>query len=151
MCSAIHGSTNCQLESQIHHPMNTRILSFFTFVLMLVGLLAPTHQAQAKDGELKIRLAASAGVTGFKGAAKYSERRAEREFQVEIEAALRHAGTALVVAVDNVVVGEIKLDALGRGRLNLNTIRREVVPVIKSGSVVKIITPAGALILTGKF
>ena len=131
--------------------MNTRILSFFTFVLMLVGLLAPTHQAQAKAGDLKIRLAVSAGVTGFKGTAKYAERRAEREFQVEIEAALRHAGTTLVVAVDNVVAGEIKLDALGRGRLNLNTIRREIVPAIKAGSEVKIITPAGVLILSGKF
>lgn len=131
--------------------MNTRVLPFLTLFLFLFGLIAPITRAHANSADLKIRLENPKNFAGVKGTAKFRDRGNEREFQVEIENARRLAGAVLVVAVDNVVVGEITVDTLGRGRLSLNNRAGAIVPVVKAGSTVKVLTADSALVLNGKF
>lgn len=112
-----------------------RIVMLSVFVASLVLSAFPMAQvAQAKGTVTKIRLIASAQYPNAKGTAKYKVDGAEREFQVEVENIKALAGKTLKVFVNGIKVGSFVVNGLGTGRLNLNTVRGDNVPMIQPGA-----------------
>ena len=116
-----------------------RIVMLSLFVASLVLSAFPMAQvAQAKGTVTKIILIASAQYPNAKGTAKYKVDGAEREFQVEVGNVIALAGKTLNVFVNGKKVGSFVVNGLGTGRLNLNTIRGNNVPMIRPGSTVRV-------------
>lgn len=131
--------------------MKTRMLTLLTLFLTLAGFVLPLNRAQANTADVKISLVAQPNTIPGKGTAKYRDRRGEREFQVEIETARRLAGSVFRVTVNDMIVGEVKIDAFGKGRLSLNSRLGNTVPVIAPGAVVKVVNADAVVVLSGSF
>lgn len=129
--------------------MKTRILTLATLFLAAVSFLLPTPLARANTADTTIQLAAQPNALPGKAKAKYRARGGEQELQVELETARRLAGTTWLVAVDNEVVGQLTIDAFGKGRLSLNSRRGDIVPKIQAGTVVAIATLDGRIVFAG--
>lgn len=128
----------------------TLMLSVLIAALMVTSF--PMAQvAEAKGGGTRIALHGSSRFPTAKGTAKYKASGTEREFQVEVENVKVLAGQTLVVFVDGKKVGSFVVNALGAGRLNLNTIRGNKVPLIKAGSKVQVKAPGKGLVVSGQF
>jgi len=131
--------------------MKTRLklivmLSMFVASLML-SAFSMTETAQAKGTETRITLTGSARFPNAKGTAKYKVG-TEREFQVEVENVRALAGKRLSVFVNSQKVGSFVVNSLGAGRLSL---RGAAIPTIQPGVIIRIKTPAGFLVVAGKF
>ena len=131
--------------------MKTRLklivmLSMFIASLML-SAFALTETAQAKGTETRITLVGSARFPHAKGTAKYTAG-TEREFQVEVENVKSLAGKRLSVYVNTTKVGSFVVSSLGTGRLVL---RGPAAPRIQPGAIIRVKTPAGFLVVSGKF
>jgi hypothetical protein len=111
--------------------------------------LAARHAAPT-TANLQISLAPS-GTYALTGGAQYQAQPGQRELQVELEhlAALR--GSSLVVRVDGVVVGSMKVAGNGIAQLTRNTELGQRVPAIGHGSTVTVKTAAGASVTSGRF
>ena len=115
------------------------VMMLSIFIASLLVTAFPTAQvAEAKGNVIRITLKSSAQYSTAKAKAKFKDAGTEKEFQVEIENVKALAGKTLTVFVDGKKVGTFKVNALGVGRLNLNTIRGNKVPAIHSGSKVLI-------------
>ena len=115
-----------------------RIVMLSIFIASLILSAFPlTQVVQAKGIVTRITLTGSARYPATKGTAKYKVD-GEREFQVEMENVRSLAGKTLNVFVNGKKVGSFVVNTLGAGRLNLNTIRGDIVPMIRSGSIVRI-------------
>jgi serine protease inhibitor ecotin len=122
------------MKSQLKH-----IAMLTVFVLSIVLSAFPMAQAaEAKGTVTRIGLVASAQYPNAKGTAKYKVDGVEREFQVEIQNVVALAGKTLNVIVNGKKVGSFVVNGLGVGRLNLNTVRGNNVPMIQPGSTVRI-------------
>jgi hypothetical protein len=126
-----------------------RMLVATLFALLMVFSIAPA--AWANDADIRIPLKGSAAFPNASGHAKYRDRGGEREFQVEVEDVKSLAGTTLSVFVDGVKVGTTKVNSFGVARFNRNTDRGQSVPVIRTGSTVKVRTSGGTLVVSGTF
>ena len=131
--------------------MNTRLklivmLRMFVASLML-SAFSVMETAQAKGTETRITLTGSARFPNAKDTAKYKVG-TEREFQVEVENVKRLAGKRLSVFVNGTKVGSFVVNSLGAGRLAR---RGTAVPTIQPGVIIRIKTPAGVLVASGKF
>lgn len=131
--------------------MKTRLklivmLSMFVASLML-SAFSMTEIAQAKGTVTRITLAGSTRFPNAKGTAKYTVG-TEREFQVEVENVKALAGKRLSVFVNTTKVGSFVVSSLGTGRLVL---RGAAAPVIQPGVIIRVRTPAGYLVVAGKF
>ena len=122
------------------------MLSMFVASLML-SAFSVIETAQAKGTETRIALAGSARFPNAKGTAKYKVG-TEREFQVEVENVKALAGKRLSVFVNSTKVGSFVVNSLGAGRLVL---RGTTFPAIQPGVVIRIKTPTGVLVASGKF
>jgi hypothetical protein len=127
------------------------VLMLSIFVVFLLVTSFPMAQvAEAKGTVVRITLKSSAQYPTAKAKAKFKDAGAEKEFQVEIENVKTLAGKTLAVIVDGKKIGAFKVNNLGVGRLNLNTIRGDKVPAIHSGS--KVLIKLGTkLVASGKF
>jgi hypothetical protein len=127
------------------------VMMLSIFIASLFVTSFPMAQvAEAKGNDVRITLKASAQYPRAKAKAKFKDAGAEKEFQVEIENVKALAGKTLAVIVDGKKVGTFKVNNLGVGRLNLNTIRGDKVPAIHSGS--KVLIKLGAkLVASGQF
>jgi hypothetical protein len=127
------------------------IVMLSVFVASFVLSAFPFSQsAQAKGIVSKITLTASAKYPSAKATAKYKVNGAQREFQVEVENVKALAGKTLSVFVDGKKAGSMVVNALGAGRLNLNTTRGQVVPMVNGGS--KVVIKFGIYgVASGKF
>jgi hypothetical protein len=115
------------------------IVMLSMFVASLALSAFPMAQvAQAKGTATKIRLIGGAQYQNAKGTAKYKVDAAEREFQVEVENVKALAGKTLNIFVDGKKVGSFVVNGLGIGRLNLNTVRGDNVPMIQPGAKVRV-------------
>ena len=130
--------------------MKSRIIPFLSLFLFLVSFVAPVTAARGNSADVRIRLAPTADIRG-KATAKYRNRGGEREFQVEVEVARRLAGAVFLVAVDGEAVGEVTINAFGKGRLSLNNQRGDLVPEVVRGSVVEIVSESGIVVFAGRF
>jgi hypothetical protein len=124
---------------------------YVALVLALLMSFSVASAALANDADVRISLKGSSAYPNAKGAAKYRDRGGEREFQVEVENIKSLAGKTLTVLVGDANVGSMRVSSLGIARLNLNTTRGQAVPVIRSGSVVKVKTSGGVLVVSGRF
>lgn len=140
--------------------MKRSILTLLAALTALTAVVAPTAAAKpaptagpvkASETDLKINLVTQVKTFAGKGSAKYRDRKGEREFQVEIEAARRFAGAKLLITVNDMIVGDVTLDAFGKGRLSLNNRLGNDVPVVAAGAVVKAIDAGGVTVLSGTF
>jgi hypothetical protein len=123
------------------------------FAALLVLSLTATSlslQASARDDRLEIQLSPSKTFSSAHGKAQFKDRGSEREFELEVEVRSL-SGQKLRALVDGVLVGQPSVNAVGHADLNLNSDRRENVPVIKSGSRVEVRTNANALVVSGQF
>ena len=131
--------------------MIRKIASLIPLFLFLAAFVAPTPVASANSADVKISLVASPDFRGAKGAAKYRNRGGEQEFQVEAEVSRRLAGAVFTVWVNDVAVGQMTINAFGKGRLSLNSNLGDAVPVITPGTLVGVTTADKAIVLAGKF
>jgi hypothetical protein len=129
--------------------MNRRLIWAMTLVvtMSLIGLTP----AFAKGSVMRVSLTGSSAFPAAKGTAKYKVQGAEREFQVEVENVRVLAGKTLSVLVNGKQAGSMRVNTLGEARLSLNTTNRQMVPVIKKGSLVTVKTAAGKVVVAGRF
>ena len=125
-------------------------------ILPQPGLVSsePGLEAQRSGIEWLISLAPGPGFTGVKAKARYRDRSGQRDFRVEVENLGRLAGQQVAVCVNNALVGTASVSALGTARLNRETQLGQSVPVVVSGTAVKVAsgtTCAGATIALGTF
>lgn len=132
-------------------PMKSRIVSLLSLCLMAVGLVLPAPRVHANAADTKIALTAPADARGAKGAAKYRNRGGEQELQVEVEVARRLVGAVYQVFVDDAVVGQVTIDAFGKGRLSLNSKRGATVPVVRKGTTVRVVGGDAITVVAGSF
>jgi hypothetical protein len=112
--------------------------------------LAADHAAAPTTANFQISLAPS-GAYALTGGAQYQSQPGQRELQVELEhlAALR--GSSLVVRVNGVVVGSMKVAGNGIAQLTKNTEAGQPVPAIAHGSTVTVKTAGGGAVTSGRF
>lgn len=130
--------------------MITALLRFLPLYLVL-AFFAPSASHAANAADIKINLTASTTYPGAKGAAKYRNRSGEREFQVEAEVSRRLVGFVLTVSVNGAPVGQMVIDAFGKGRLALNSKLGDTVPAIVAGSTVRVSDNVGETVVSGAF
>jgi len=127
------------------------VLMLSIFITSLMVTAFPMAQvAEAKGSAVRIALKGSAQFPNAKGKAKFKDAGTEKEFQVEVENVKALAGKTLAVIVDGKKIGTFKVNSLGAGRLNLNTVRGDKVPAIHSGSKV-LIKLRAKKIVSGRF
>lgn len=137
----------------MHHnlALSPRLVGMLTLLLAAFAFLLPTPRAEAKSVDVRISLAAQPGGLGGKATVKHRNRGGEQELQVEVEVARRFAGTTLTVVVGTTVIGDLTIDAFGKGRLSLNSRRDEIIPAVTKGTAVSILTAAGTVAFAGSF
>jgi hypothetical protein len=123
----------------------TRRMAFGLIAAILGSLIS--MPGLAADGDVRIALAGPGG----KGSARFRNRGGVREFQVETENLRVPAGTILRVAVNGQLVGAMTVSPLHRARLNLSTQLGQAVPVIGAGSMVSVLAPNGAVLMSRRF
>lgn len=131
--------------------MKTRVLRLLTMVLALVSFTLSAPLAHANAADQRIGLVAQPNILPGKASAKYRDRRGEQELQVELETARRLAGATFLVAVGEKIVGQMTINAFGKGRLSLNSRRGEAVPEIEPGTVVSVVAVGGVVVFAGSF
>ena len=120
-------------------------------LLLALALLAPAQWAVANDADLKIRLASAPGFAAIEASAKFRNRGGVQTFEAGVNNAFGLAGMVLTVFVDGKQVGTFTVNRLGVGDLNLTTQLGQMVPQIRSGSLVQITMANGVLVASGKF
>jgi hypothetical protein len=119
--------------------------------LLVLSLTATPLRASARDDRLEIQLSPGKTFSSAHGKAQFKGRGSEREFELEVEDVRSLSGQKFRALVDGVLVGQPGVNAVGHADLNLNSDRRENVPVIKSGSRVEVRTNANVLVVSGQF
>jgi hypothetical protein len=110
------------------------------------ALIATTVPAQAADLELAARMRPTAGYHQARGHAEYEADRSGREFDIQIAGVWGLRGKRLTVRVHGSFVGTMVVTRYGRAHLERRTAVR-----MRAGDVVRVRTPAGALVTYGKF
>lgn len=143
--------------------MKVRLVGVIAVLVLFIagcGVQIPPQEIEALKGTIiETILGGSPAYPFTTGKAKYKVDGTEREFQVEIEAVCYYNscgptplfGTVVRVYADGVLVGNMRVSALGTARLNRNTDRGQVVPNIAVGSLVEVKTRTGVLVASGRF
>jgi hypothetical protein len=129
----------------------THRLPILLQVLLVLAFVASAGLALANNADLKIRLVSARGFGAVEASAKYRDRNGSQSFEAGVNQALGLAGMVLTVSVDGKAVGTFTVSVLGVGDLTLDTQLGQVVPRIRSGSLVEIRTSSGLLVASGKF
>ena len=85
------------------------------------------------------------------GSSQYQSQPGQSEFQVEVEHVRALVGKQLLFKVNGTTVGKMKVSTVGQADLTLNSELGQSVPTITAGSVVKVTTSAGALVVSGSY
>jgi hypothetical protein len=117
---------------------------------------SPTPNPTPGPGvEVRVRIRLNgAGINGMmpQGHADFRQRADGRRLNVEIQDVNLPAGTTFRVLVNNVSIGQIVLNSVFRGQLELNTNDGHSVPVVTSGTTVAVVNNStGATLLAGVF
>jgi tRNA threonylcarbamoyladenosine modification (KEOPS) complex Pcc1 subunit len=97
-----------------------------------------------------VGLRGSAAFPAAHGKAKFDNRGARRELEIEAEDIRRLNGATVSFFLAGVKIGQARV-ALGATRLELSTQRGQAVPTSVAGKQVQIRTAAGVVIVTGSF
>jgi hypothetical protein len=125
------------------------IVSLFVLFMAGCGVQGPQDLEAQKVAVRLATLSGSAAYPAVKGKATYKvDNNGIREFQAELENALKLKGKVLGVYVNTTKVGSITVNTLGAGSLRLVGARA---PVISSGTnpTIRVRTSTGALVASG--
>jgi len=115
---------------------------------------APTSVARAsraQDVNWQITLNGRHASAHAIGSSQYQAQPGQSEFQAEVEHVRSLAGKQLLVKVNSTTVGKMKVSRRGQADLTLNSELGQKVPAIGVGSVVKVATTAGTLVVSGSY
>lgn len=143
--------TNQNTSMYPNLSLGPRLAGLLTFLFIAFALFLPSRQAEAKSGDIRISLTAQPAGLGGKATVKHRLRGGEQELQVEVEVARRFAGVSLTVVVGSTVIGDLTIDAFGKGRLSLNSRRDQAIPTIGAGTTVAILNSNGMTAFFGSF
>lgn len=119
--------------------------------LAMVATIAPVASAAGTTVNRQIALKGSVSFPNATGSAQYQAQGAQRELQVEVESLKVLAGKHVNVFVNGNKWASPVVGILGKINVDRNTERGQSVPVIKSGSTVRVRTLGGTLIAGGTF
>jgi hypothetical protein len=85
-----------------------------------------------------------------KGHAESRAAGTQRQLNVEVEKVNMADGSVLIVKVGSAAVGMLTLK-LGHGEVDLNTKNGALLPAVQKGTVVTVVTAAGAVVESGTF
>lgn len=125
----------------------TTLLAAFALVL---AVSVPAVLA-AGGGGTRISLKAAKAFPAAKGAATFKAKAGERELEAEVEHIRRLAGKRVSFWVAGKKLGTARVTSLGAAHIARNSERGQLVPAIQAGSVVKVKTAAGVLVVSGSF
>ena len=135
--------------------MKTRLFALLSMLVLFVAgcgtQSVPQDIDTLKGTVITTPLTGSSAYPAVNGKAKYKVDGSTREFQVEIEDAKVLAGKVLGVYSNSTLVGRMRVSALGTARLTRSTERGQTVPFISSGTVIRVRTGTGALVVSGTF
>ena len=114
--------------------------------LAALALAAPAVQAKGDPGTI-IALKASSAFPSAKGKAKFKTD-GQRELEIEVEHVRRLAAKRVSFFVDGTKVGSARVNGLGAAQVDR---RGASFPAINAGTLVKVKTAAGKLIVSGRF
>jgi hypothetical protein len=115
---------------------------------------APSSAALAHSStnvNLQIPLTGHYAYPRATGSSQYQSQPGQSEFQAEVEHLRSLGGKQLLVKVNGTTVGKIKVSRQGQADLTLNSELGQTVPAITAGSVVKVTTAAGTLVVSGRY
>ena len=115
--------------------------------LIATAILAPAVQAKGGKGGTRIVLRASSAYPGASGKAKFQSA-GERELQVEVEHVRSLAGKRVNFFVNSTKIGSARISGLGAAQV---TRRGSTFPAIQSGTVIKVKTARGKMVVSGRF
>jgi hypothetical protein len=127
-----------------------RITTLLAAAAVLLAVSVATVLASGGAGT-RIVLKPAKAFPAAKGAAKFRAKAGERELEAEVEHVRRLAGKRVVFYVAGKRLGVAKVSALGAVHISRSTQRGQRVPNVGAGTVVKVRTAAGALIVSGSF
>lgn len=122
-------------------------------ITLLVAALLVVQPGQATSSEVikRAKLSGSSTYPAVNGEAKWTSKGGERELEVQIEDAEKLAGKTLAVRIGGKLVGSMKVNSLGRARLELTTEAGHNAPSSVDGKKVGIPTKPGTLVASGRF
>lgn len=128
-------------------------IRLFAVALLFAAVLGLTfgQGAYAKGNKMVAHLTGSTVYPNAKGKAAAKSSSEEKEFEVEVQHLKSLAGSRLTVFVDGNSVGTMRVSALGKANLNLNSNNGANVPAVASGTTVQIKTGGGTLVASGTF
>lgn len=116
-----------------------------------VAAIAPAAYASGSGTTRTIALNGSVSFPGATGKAVYKVKAGERELQIEVEHVRALAGKHVNVFVNGNKLTSPVVNSLGTIEVNRNTERGQSVPIIKTGSTVRVRTLGGTMIASGTF
>ena len=129
--------------------VNRRIATMLIAALAALAIIAPAAQAKGGGTTRSIALKGSVSFPGATGKAVYKVNGSERELQIEVEHIRALAGKHVNVYVNGSRLASPLVSSLGIARVERKT--PQTVPVIKTGSTVRVRTLGGTLIASGTF
>lgn len=127
-----------------------RIVIFLAAAALVLAVSVPQVLASGGEGT-RIVLKSAKAFPAAKGSAKFKSTAEERELQVEVEHIRRLAGKRIVFVVGGKKLAAAKVNRFGAAEIERNSRRGQFVPAVRAGTVVKVKTRAGALIVRGSF
>jgi hypothetical protein len=109
------------------------------------------HATRAQDVNWQIPLVGSHAYPSATGSSQYQSQPGQSEFQAEVEHVRSLAGRQLLVKVNGVTVGKMRVSMLGQADLTLNSELGQSVPTINVGSKVTVTTGTGTLVASGSY
>jgi hypothetical protein len=129
----------------------TTLISALIACLAIVAVVAPAASAKGGGTTRTIALKGSISFPGATGKAVYKVNGSERELEVDLQHIRSLAGKHVNVNVNGSRLASPLVSSLGHFSVNRNTGAGQRVPVIKTGSTVRIRTLGGTLIASGTF
>jgi hypothetical protein len=129
----------------------TTLISALIACLAIVAVVAPAASAKGGGTTRAIALKGSISFPGATGKAVYKVNGSERELEIDLQHIRALAGKHVNVNVNGSRLASPLVNSLGHFTVNRNTGAGQRVPVIKTGSTVRVRTLGGTLIASGTF
>ena len=129
----------------------TPIISALIALVAMAAVIAPAAMASGGGTTRSIALHGSISFPNATGKAVSKVNGSERELQIEVEHIKVLAGKHINVFVNGNKLASPLVSSLGIARVDRNTAKGQFVPIIKSGSTVRVRTLGGTLIASGTF
>lgn len=129
----------------------TTLISALIACLAIVAVIAPAASAKGGGTTRTIALKGSISFPGATGKAVYKVNGSERELEIDLQHIRALAGKHVNVNVNGSRLASPLVSSLGHFTVNRNTGAGQRVPVIKTGSTVRVRTLGGTLVASGTF